>query len=126
MNIARFILQYRSYSLHGPELLRWYIDILVEYDRQNKQKFQHNYFFEFLKYKGDVQAMKYFTNFRIPRFPVSGSAVKEKTGLKGKVIGVIINSLVEMWKESRYTLTESELLNKLDEETVAKLNESLT
>ena len=124
-NVARFILKYRSHSLQDSDLFQWYIDILVEYDKQYKQKSSNNYFFEFLKYKGDIQALRYFTNFCIPRFPVSGTVIKERTGAKGKLIGSILNMLFGLWKNSRYTLSRSELLDHLDDDTILKLKESL-
>ena len=129
VNIARFILKHRCVDVEPSKLQSWYVDVLVEYDKQLGFKHKSgsmgsriNYFLEFLKYRGDANALEYFQNFRIPKFPVKGYDVKDKTGTKGKDVGLVLNMLYQLWKESRYTATTSELLEQIDENTVKKLH----
>jgi len=126
LNIARFILRHRNTLVEPSILQSWYVDVLVEYNKQlgvkQKSSTRINYFLEFLKYKGDAKALDYFQDFEIPKFPVRGNDVKDKTGAKGKDIGLILNMLFLLWKESRYTATNSELLKHVDETTVEKLH----
>ena len=124
LNIARFIVKYRSENVSNKDKMLWYVDILVEYHRQYKLKSGANFFMEFLKYRGDAEALDYFSNFKIPVFPVSGHKVKEKTGAKGKDVGLLMNMLFQRWKESKYTATESELLQHINDTTLDEVKSS--
>ncbi|CAK8678684.1 unnamed protein product [Clavelina lepadiformis] len=114
LNIATFILK-NSLQANIDIKLTWYTDLLVYNYRHDR--LCANYFMEFLKYNGDVEAIGYFTNFSVPLFPVKGNVLKEKTGLKGKEIGKALNILFKKWQDSRYILTQDQLLENVDETT---------
>ena len=127
VNIARFIIKHRGILVEPANLHAWYIDVLVEYHRLLgiKHKGGINYFLEFLKYRGDAHALEYFENFTVPKFPVRGNEIKDKTGAKGKNVGLVIKMLYQLWKESRYAATAQELLEHVDETTVDKLKNNM-
>ena len=124
LNISRFILQHEGKHAENDNRFALYTDMIVEYHKKFRLKGGCNYFFEFLKYKGDEEALAHFTDFRIPQFPVSGTVVKEKTGATGKDIGKVMNMLYQLWRESEYKLTGDELAEHIDLTTLDKLKDS--
>ena len=115
--IAMYILKHRdALSDSVDDMMPLYIDILVDSYKKDK-KHAKNIFMELMKYTGDLKAIEFFEDYKIPVFPVNGNTMKKSSGLSGKAIGGALQKLFDKWKSSRYTLNEQELLEGVNADT---------
>ena len=70
---------------------------------------------ELLKYLGQKDTLDKFTSWELPKFPISGHKLIERGVKKGPILAKRLAALREKWKESRFTLTEVELMEYLEE-----------
>ena len=70
---------------------------------------------ELLKYLGYFDVLEQFNEWDLPKFPVNGIALLEVGVPRGPSLAVTLNGLRQKWKESRFTLTEQELIKFADE-----------
>lgn len=72
------------------------------------------YIIELLKYKGEIDLVKEFEKWTVPKFPVSGNNMK-KLVPHPKMIGQVMNELKAIWLKSDFKLGEDELLKFVPE-----------
>jgi len=65
---------------------------------------------ELLKYRNLRKTIEQMTDWEPPKFPVSGFRLAERGVSKGPKFAMVLQFLRQKWKESRYTLSENELL----------------
>lgn len=64
---------------------------------------------EVLKYNNSPLLAE-FLKWQVPKFPVSGTTLKEHGVASGRVMGYVLNQLKGKWAESNFTLSECELV----------------
>ncbi|PSN35875.1 hypothetical protein C0J52_14861 [Blattella germanica] len=71
---------------------------------------------ELLKYRGNIELLKEFDNWIMPRFPLNGNILIKEHGVPGgKSLGPVLNALKKKWVESDFQLSSDELLKSLPE-----------
>ena len=70
---------------------------------------------ELLKYLGYFDVLVQFNEWDLPKFPVNGISLLEAGVPRGPSLAVALSGLRQKWKESRFTLTEQELIKLGDE-----------
>lgn len=69
---------------------------------------------QLLLYQGKIDKAELIEQWKIPKFPITGSDLK-KSGLKpSPSFGKLMNSLKEHWIESGFTLTKEVLLEEIE------------
>lgn len=68
---------------------------------------------ELLKFHGKFELYKKLLNWNVPKFPVDGTTLKQHNCPSGKVMGIIINRLKEIWVKNEFKPTAEELLEYL-------------
>lgn len=76
---------------------------------------------EVLRYKGRLDLLEEFTQWKIPRFPVNGEMLKPIVK-SPKLIGTVVNKLKEDWLESDFKLNGDELMKRVSH-ILGELNE---
>ncbi|GBP24287.1 CCA tRNA nucleotidyltransferase 1, mitochondrial [Eumeta japonica] len=108
--LAYFIVEYRNeYDSSRPMLP--YEKLVL--NSKVKQKDAVEYVTELLKYKGDEKLLNDFTNWVIPKFPITGRTLKENGVPPGSLYGQVINILKDIWIESEYKETEESLIKHI-------------
>ncbi|XP_046750948.1 CCA tRNA nucleotidyltransferase 1, mitochondrial [Diprion similis] len=64
---------------------------------------------ELFRYRGELELLKEFADWRPPRFPVGGDQLKQHVKV-GKIMGLVINRLKEEWIDSDFQLDSDELV----------------
>ncbi|KAJ8361127.1 hypothetical protein SKAU_G00176520 [Synaphobranchus kaupii] len=111
-NLGLFVVKHRRElvkSQDEPDSLRPYTDFIIdsrEPDAQSKMC-------ELLKYQGEERLLAQMKRWAIPRFPVSGHDLRKMGITSGQEIGIILQNLRDVWKESRYQMGKEELLNNV-------------
>lgn len=72
---------------------------------------------ELLKYQNKLVLFNELKDWKIPKFPVSGSVLKENVGpeVDGRTLGVIMRKIKDVWEEKEFQPTSEELLKYLPE-----------
>lgn len=70
---------------------------------------------ELLKYWNERDALVRFSSWQPPKFPVSGVTLLELGVPKGPELAKKLNFLRRKWKDTRYSASEEELVQFLDE-----------
>lgn len=72
---------------------------------------------ELLKYHNKLDLFNELKDWKIPKFPVSGSVLKENVDptVDGRTLGVIMRKLKDVWEEKEFQPTSEELLKYLPE-----------
>lgn len=70
---------------------------------------------ELLKYHNKLDLFNQLKDWNIPRFPVSGSILREKGCPDGQALGVIMKKLRNIWEEKEFQATTEDLLKYLPE-----------
>lgn len=112
-DLASFIIEHREPKISANPLIPLlpYKQVVVK----SKAKLSHTieWVTETLKYNNSP-LLKEFLEWKIPKFPVSGSTLKERGIPGGKVMGNILHELKEIWANSDFTLSEEELVKHID------------
>lgn len=66
---------------------------------------------EVLKYRGDETLLLQFDKWEIPHFPISGKILKDAGVPPGKMYGLVITKLKDLWIDSEYKHTAEYLVN---------------
>lgn len=72
-----------------------------------------DYVEELLKFHGKLELHEKLKNWEVPRFPVDGSTLKQHDCPSGKVMGVVITKLKEIWVKNEFKSTPEELIAHL-------------
>ncbi|XP_013184983.2 CCA tRNA nucleotidyltransferase 1, mitochondrial isoform X2 [Amyelois transitella] len=106
-DLAYFLVEHRGDKVSNNPLLPYEKLVL---NTKMKQKDAVEYVKEVLKYRGDKNLLEQFNKWNIPKFPVSGKDLKENNVPPGKMYGLIISKLKEMWVENEYKQTSGDLV----------------
>lgn len=106
-DLALFLVEHRGDKLSDVPLKPYKKLLLFSKTKTNDTK---EFILEVLRYRGDAQMLEEFSKWVVPRFPISGTLLKEKGVPGGKVMGIIMLKLKEHWVESDFTLAQEELL----------------
>ncbi|GFT22259.1 CCA tRNA nucleotidyltransferase 1, mitochondrial [Nephila pilipes] len=109
-DLALFIINNKNVTGHPP--LQPFI-ILI-FDSKNKVSDTHEWCCEILKYQGAVCLFKELSQWKIPKFPLSGHILIEKGFKPGPKMTEIMTSLKTLWIESNFKMTKEELLDSVD------------
>lgn len=72
-----------------------------------------DYVEELLKFNGRLELYEKLKNWEIPRFPVDGSILKQNDCPPGRVMGIVISKLKEIWVHNEFKSTTEELVSHL-------------
>ncbi|XP_053613759.1 CCA tRNA nucleotidyltransferase 1, mitochondrial isoform X2 [Plodia interpunctella] len=109
-DLAYFLVEHRGDKVHDKPLLPYEKLVL---NTKIKQKDAVEYVKEVLKYRGDENLLEKFNKWEIPRFPVSGKVLKDNNVPPGKMYGIIISKLKEIWVDNEYAQTADDLVKFL-------------
>lgn len=110
-HMIAFIIRYREDIISQNPLLE-YVKIMMSY--KGNQQHAMNYVVQLLRYKGNVDLAEKFLEIKIPRFPVSGSMLKDKVSRRN-LIAHLIERLKDIWVDSEFKLTADDLLLEVPE-----------
>nr|XP_014103330.2 CCA tRNA nucleotidyltransferase 1, mitochondrial [Bactrocera oleae] len=114
-DLALFITQNRKKV--GVEFCK-----LRDYQRLCMQPYARREFVqELLKYSNEVELYNELKAWQIPRFPLTGSILKEHGLTADKRMGVIMTRLRSIWIDSDFSITGEELLTKHLPEVIESL-----
>ncbi|KAJ8258617.1 hypothetical protein COCON_G00176290 [Conger conger] len=111
-NLGLFLVKHRRELVKSedePDSIKPFTDFIIdcrETDAQSKMC-------ELLKYQGEERLLGRMQTWDIPRFPVSGHDLRRMGITSGKEIGLILQNLRDVWKDSRYQMDKEELLNNV-------------
>ena len=111
--LGRFIASYKDLPDHADFPLKPYQDILVSSPAKCTELLRRQVI-ELLYYKGNNDLVQDIKEWQVPAFPVNGNDLKQYNIKPGPNFGKILNRLKESWKESYYTLSREELLEKVN------------
>ncbi|XP_028405426.1 CCA tRNA nucleotidyltransferase 1, mitochondrial-like isoform X2 [Dendronephthya gigantea] len=111
--LGKFIATHRHLNDHPDFPLKPYQDILVSCPAKCAEQLRRQVI-ELLYYEGKSDLAKDIETWQIAEFPVNGNDLKQHNIKPGPNFGKILNRLKEMWKDSYYTLSRQELLEKID------------
>ncbi|XP_030753461.1 CCA tRNA nucleotidyltransferase 1, mitochondrial isoform X2 [Sitophilus oryzae] len=108
-DLVFFIVNNREPKLHPSPLLP-YQQIVAK--TKSKPSVIKQYVLEVLKYNNSpyLQEMETWEN---PKFPINGTILKEKGVEPGKVMGVVMQELKNIWVDSEFKLDVDELLSHI-------------
>lgn len=75
-----------------------------------KPKDMKIYVEELLKFHGKWDLHEKLFNWQVPRFPVDGTTLKQNNCPSGKIMGLIIAKLREIWVKNEFKSTSDELV----------------
>nr|CAB3267267.1 CCA tRNA nucleotidyltransferase 1, mitochondrial-like [Phallusia mammillata] len=114
-HILWFIVAYKHTLPKGNDRFNAYMEMLVSGYRFRQELLSNLH--ELLKFAGDIEALDYFTNFKVPSFPLGGEEVKSRGQIKGKQIAPAMSTLFAIWRHSGYTLSKQQLLEHFGPDT---------
>ncbi|KAK7488682.1 hypothetical protein BaRGS_00020135 [Batillaria attramentaria] len=109
---ALFIIKHRQDTIISPPL-RYCMDL--HNDTVAKEPKVKDRITELLKYRGEVKLLEEFRNWTPQRFPITGHDLFSKNVPKGPVFAKTLNELRQLWKESNYSMSKEELLDRIEE-----------
>nr|KAG5700894.1 hypothetical protein BaRGS_012301 [Batillaria attramentaria] len=109
---ALFIIKHCQDTIISPPL-RYCMDL--HNDTVAKEPKVKDRITELLKYRGEVKLLEEFRNWTPQRFPITGHDLFSKNVPKGPVFAKTLNELRQLWKESNYSMSKEELLDRIEE-----------
>ena len=107
-----FILEHRDDS-HGADVMRYFTDLY--WDTVGAEPKTHSRIEELLKYHGDRTALQALAKFDPPKLPVNGRDLQDVGVGRGPQLAIVLNELRLIYKQSNYTVTHEQLLEKAKE-----------
>lgn len=80
-----------------------------------KPKDMKTYVEELLKFHYKWELYDKLFNWQVPKFPIDGATLKQHNCPSGKLMGIIINKLREVWVKNEFKSTSEELVTLLPE-----------
>uniref|UniRef100_UPI0035901DA3 CCA tRNA nucleotidyltransferase 1, mitochondrial-like n=1 Tax=Myxine glutinosa TaxID=7769 RepID=UPI0035901DA3 len=110
-NLAIFLLKYRRDIRPGDEKdpLEPYKDLI----NQSRDPLTRERTYELLKYQGERSLLSDLQQWIVPCFPVSGHDLRVRGITSGKEIGIELQRLRQLWKQSGYTADKEILLDNV-------------
>ncbi|XP_049827625.1 CCA tRNA nucleotidyltransferase 1, mitochondrial [Schistocerca gregaria] len=109
-DLGLFIVENREDKI-SVNPLRPYQALVI--DSKYKAPDSRDYVREVLKYRGDHQLLAEFDSWELPRFPLNGNMLREKGVPGGKIIGLVMKQLKEIWIESDFNMSPEDLLTQI-------------
>lgn len=107
-----FIIKHRDEPIATPPL-RYCMDL--HNDTVAKEPKVKDRIAELLKYRGESALLEEFQNWTPHRFPITGHDLFSKNVPKGPVYAKTLNELRQVWKESNYSMSKEELVDRIEE-----------
>ncbi|XP_068745280.1 CCA tRNA nucleotidyltransferase 1, mitochondrial-like [Montipora capricornis] len=109
--IGKFTTEHRK-PKEKEHSLKPYQDMLVSVPSAQMKNLLKSHIVELLHYQGQHELAEQINTWNIPVFPITGGHLK-KLGLKpGPEFGKRLGKLKELWKDSYFTISEEDLLDK--------------
>lgn len=108
-DLALFIVEHRGPKLHSNPLLA-FKQLIVK--SKSKPTDTRKMVIEVLKYNNSPH-IKDIVNWDIPKFPISGSMLKEKGVESGRFMGAVMAELKNNWADSNFSLSVEEILKQV-------------
>ncbi|KAL3872940.1 hypothetical protein ACJMK2_036112 [Sinanodonta woodiana] len=112
LKLGTFILQYRGVSM-GDSPIRHCQHLFI--DNPGKDVKVRALVTELVKYLGDQELVREFSQWSPPPFPVSGYDLVGLGVRKGPRFAKLIHELRQLWKQSDFKMTKEELLEHVDD-----------
>lgn len=109
---AKFIIHHREDRIGHPPI-RYCMDL--HNDSMGKEPKICDRIAELLRYRGEADLLSEFLSWTPLHFPVSGRDLFSKNVPIGPVFLKTITALRQIWKESNYSMSKEELVNKIEE-----------
>lgn len=110
--LGKFTTEHRQPKAH-EHVLKPYQDMIVSSPNTQGKNLVKNHIVELLHYQGRHDRAKEIKAWCIPEFPITGGHLK-KLGVKpGPEFGKMLGKLKEVWKDSYFTASEADLLEKV-------------
>ncbi len=107
LRLGQFILQHREDDL-SPDPFRYCLDL--QCDTPGRDPKTKSRICELMKYLNQRGALEKYSQYDLPKFPVSGKILLELGVPKGPELAKSLSTLRQVWKESNYEFGEEELL----------------
>ncbi|KAK9886636.1 hypothetical protein WA026_017558 [Henosepilachna vigintioctopunctata] len=108
-DLAFFIIDNRSPKPHADPLMP-YKQLLLK--SKTKHSDTRDWIVEVLKYN-NFPHLQEFQQWEVPRFPVTGTLLKQKGIQSGKFMGIVINELKNYWVDRNFDVAVDELLDQI-------------
>lgn len=109
--LGKFTTEFRQPKSH-QHVLKPYQDMIVSAPNTQAKNLVKSHVVELLHYQGRHERAQEIEAWCIPEFPITGGHLK-KLGIKpGPEFGKILGKLKEVWKDSYFTSSEADLLDK--------------
>uniref|UniRef100_A0A8C4QWN5 tRNA nucleotidyl transferase, CCA-adding, 1 n=1 Tax=Eptatretus burgeri TaxID=7764 RepID=A0A8C4QWN5_EPTBU len=110
-NLALFLLKHRRDMHPGDEKdpLEPYKDLI----NQSRDPLIRERTYELLKYQGERNLLSDLQGWTVPCFPISGHDLRVRGITSGKEIGIELQRLRQLWKQSGYTADKETLLENV-------------
>ncbi|ESO96456.1 hypothetical protein LOTGIDRAFT_188125 [Lottia gigantea] len=102
----------------GENPMKYFGNVLV--DSPGKDTKLKERLCELIKYKGNKQLLKEFSEWSPPVLPVKGHDLVQRGIPKGPIFAEMLGDLRQFWKESNFTASKEELLQQVDEKMKKK------
>jgi tRNA nucleotidyltransferase (CCA-adding enzyme) len=112
VKIALFILLHRTDEIRNPPL-HYCMDL--HNDTQGKDTKTKDRIAELLRYRGEGKILQEFENWSPAKFPITGYDLFAHNVPKGPAFSKTLSDLRQIWKESAYTLTKKDLVERIPE-----------
>lgn len=113
-SLGKFVTQHRHPKPHDKPL-KPYQDMLVSSPNTKVRELQKSHIVELLHYQGRHAYVEEIEQWPVPAFPVSGTHLKQLGVKPGPVFGKILNTLKQVWKDSYFTASKDDLLQKAEQ-----------
>ncbi|XP_050315970.1 CCA tRNA nucleotidyltransferase 1, mitochondrial isoform X2 [Anthonomus grandis grandis] len=108
-DLTTFIIEHREPKLHPKPLLP-YQQLVVK--SKSKPNVIRQYVIEVLKYNNSPY-LEEFEKWEIPSFPINGTMLKENGVDTGRIMGLMMHELKNIWADSEFQLSTSEILDNI-------------
>lgn len=110
--LGKFTTEHRQPKTH-EHVLKPYQDMIVSVPNTQAKNLLKSHVVELLHYQGRHEHAQEIKAWCIPEFPITGGHLK-KLGVKpGPEFGKMLGKLKEVWKDSYFTASETDLLGKV-------------
>ncbi|XP_037049872.1 CCA tRNA nucleotidyltransferase 1, mitochondrial isoform X1 [Bradysia coprophila] len=109
-DLAYFLPVYREAAREADDLLYYKRMCVLIGKNQNITK---EYVLELLKYNGKLDLFEQLQVWSAPRFPITGIMLQTHGCSKGRMMGLVMNELKDIWANGNFEMTAEELLKEL-------------
>lgn len=107
-----FMVMYKNQE-EGDDLIKYYKHLVARLS--GKEKKVINRVIELFKYKGYHDLLPEISEWKPPKYPLTGQDLIDRNIKKGPVFAKTLDALRQVWIDSDFQLTREELLDKIEE-----------